>query len=187
MSDTSDTFHRAFDDALLPRLQQLGFARTKLERTKPGLVVAAAERALGPQRRVTVMLWCEAAGTNPRFRFDVVEPLDGVECTRPLDLAVPWPDPAWPKPRSLDFSGKDFRPEAGLDRLERALTFLAGAFAATRARRPLQPGRGQPRTSRPKLCFMSAAQLASAFRVVVRSVLRTSFLRRLVLPARTPN
>ena len=122
----------SFEREFLPLLTPLGFAPGKLKNRKPTLVVALATRALTETRRLEATLWCDGArGSNLRFRFDVVEPINGVECTRQLDLKVPWPNPGHPKPASLDFSGGSFRPEESPDRLATAVTFLAGAFAAS--------------------------------------------------------
>lgn len=121
------TFEREF----LPILESLGFAVEKLKNRKPALVVAFAKRALSESRRAEATLWCDARGSNLRFRFDVVEPINGVECTRQLDLEVPWPNPGYPTPARLDFSGNTFRPEQSPERLTTAITFLAGAFAAS--------------------------------------------------------
>lgn len=132
MTPVSSAFLSAFDEKFLPLLKQLGMARTKPKRVKPGLITAAATRSIGELRRIEATLWCDAdRGTNLRFRFDVVEPINGVECTRQVELTLPWPDPAYPKPRTLDSSGKDFLPEKSPERLATAISFLAGAFAAS--------------------------------------------------------
>ena len=130
-SPVATSFHTTFEREFLPLLQQLGFETAKPKHLKPGLVVALASRTLGADRRLDATLWCDARGSGLRFRFDVIEPINGVECTRQLDLKVPWPDPGYPKPASLDFSGKVFLPERSPERLALAITFLAGAFAAS--------------------------------------------------------
>jgi hypothetical protein len=128
----SAAFHAAFARELLPLLQRLGFAAAKPKSVKPGLVVAVATRQLGAGRRLDATLWCDAArGSNLRFRLDVVEAIKGVEVSRQVELEVPWPDPSSPKPSSLDFSGKELLPEESPERLALAITFLAGAFAAS--------------------------------------------------------
>jgi hypothetical protein len=129
-SPESAALHEAFDRHFLPLLQRLGFATQKPKNVKPGLVVAFAVRPLDEQRRLEATLWCDGgSGHNLRFRFDLVEPVQGVECSRQLDLKVPWPDPNYPNPLSLDFSGGEFLPHESPDRLKMAIAFLAGAFA----------------------------------------------------------
>ena len=127
----SAALHEGFERQFFPLLQRIGFGLSKPKNVKPGMVVAFAIRQLDEERRLEATLWCEGAtGRGLRFRFDLVEPVQGVECWRQLDLKVPWHDPAYPKPRSLDISGDEFRPHEGIERLETAIAFLAGGFAA---------------------------------------------------------
>jgi hypothetical protein len=134
-SPISAALHDAFRGHLFPLLERLGFGLSKPERVRPGLVVTMATLVLGERRRVEATLWCDGAtGNGLRFRLDVVEPIDGVECRGQVELQVPWPDRAYPKALSLDFSGGEFRPQEGHDRLDTAVAFLAGAFAANTLR-----------------------------------------------------
>ena len=130
-SPVASALHSTFERDFLPLLESLGFSPTKLKNRKPALVVASATRALSETRRLEATLWCDARGSNLRFRFDVVEPINGVACTRQLDLEVPWPNLGYPKPAKVDFSGGSFRPQESPERLTTAVTFLAGAFAAS--------------------------------------------------------
>jgi hypothetical protein len=131
-SPSSVVFHAAFEREFLPLLKQLRFEPNKVKRVRPGLVVAAATRPLGPERRVEATLWYGPNGAAPlRFRLDVVGPINGLECTQQVDLKVPWPDASTPNPVSVDASGNDFLPHQNDQRLETAIRFLAGAFAAS--------------------------------------------------------
>jgi hypothetical protein len=127
----SKTLHEAFASELMPLLRRIGFAATKPQRVKPGLVAAMAARPLADGGRLEVCLWCNGGtGHALRFRVDRVSLMQGVECFAQVDLKVPWPDAAAPRPASLDFSGKEFLPGEGIDQLRKAISFLAGAFAA---------------------------------------------------------
>lgn len=130
-SPISAALHEGFEKQFFPLLQRIGFGLSKPKNVKPGTVVAFATRKLDDERRLEATLWCEGAtGNGLRFRFDLVEPVQGAECWRQVELKVPWPDPAYPKPLSLDFSGGEFRPHESTERLETAIAFLAGGFAA---------------------------------------------------------
>src|SRR5688572_18646934 len=120
-SPISAALNEAFKERFLPLLERIGFGLSKLKRVKPGLVAAMAARRLDDQRRLEATLWCDGGtGNNLRFRFVVIEPINGLECERQIELDVPWPDPAYPKPRGLDFSAGDFLPHENQDRLETA-------------------------------------------------------------------
>ncbi len=130
-SPVAAAFQSAFEREFLPLLKLLGFVAGKPKKGKPGLIVALATRALTPESRLEVMLWCQAERPLLRFRFDRVEPIQGVECSGQIALDVPWQDPAFPKPLSLDSSANEFLPTESPERLSVAITFLAGAFAAS--------------------------------------------------------
>jgi hypothetical protein len=130
-SPISAALNQAFHEHFFPLLERIGFGSTKPKRIKPGLVVAMATRKLDDQRRLEATLLCDGAtGNNLRFRFDVVEPINGLECQRQVELDVPWPDPDYPKPRSFEFSGGDFLTHQSEERLKTAIAALAGGFAA---------------------------------------------------------
>lgn len=134
-SPVSQAFHEAFAQNFLPLLRRLGLSPVRPKHVKPGLLVAQAVRALDEQRRLEATVWCAGgSGDQLRFRFDVVGPQNGVECTRQIELPVPWTDASAPNPRSLDFSGGELRPQESVEQLERAIAFLAGGFAANAER-----------------------------------------------------
>ena len=134
-SPVSRAFHEAVDRELMPLLARLGFARRKPEGVKPGLVVDRAERRLDAERGVEVTIWCDGGtGHDLRFRVDVVEPIQGVQCHRQIDLEVPWRDRAFARPVSLDRSGNELGPDETIERLAAAIAFLAGGFAANAER-----------------------------------------------------
>jgi hypothetical protein len=64
----------------------------------------------------------------------------GVECSEQIDLEVPWADASGLARQhdrreaatraALDFSGKEFLPAQDVEQLRKAITFLAGGFAA---------------------------------------------------------
>jgi hypothetical protein len=123
-SPVSAAFHQAFAAEFMPLLQRIGLEPAKPSHVKPGLLVAQASRALKNGKCLEVCLWCDGGtGHNLRFRVDV-------ETTGQVDLNVPWPDPAFPNPRTLDFSGQEFLPGQDTEQLTKAIAFLAGAFAA---------------------------------------------------------
>jgi hypothetical protein len=131
VSPVARAFHDAFERELLPLLGRIGLTRAKPKNVKPGLIVALAVRALEEQRRVEATLWCDGgSGANLRFRFDVVEPLQGLECSRQIELELPWPDPDYPKQRHLEFCGNELRPGESAAQLTKAITLLAGGLAA---------------------------------------------------------
>jgi len=134
-SPISAALHDAFQEHFFPLLERLGFGQSRPERIKPGLVVAMAALTLGEHHRVEATLWCDGGtGNGLSFRLDVIEPVEGLECRGEVELQVPWPDRAYPKPRTLALGVGEFRPQEGLDRLNTAIAFLAGGFAANALR-----------------------------------------------------
>ena len=134
-SPISAALHDAFQEHFFPLLERLGFGQSRPERIKPGLVVAMAALTLGEHHRVEATLWCDGGtGNGLSFRLDVIEPVDGLECRGEVELQVPWPDRAYRKPRTLALGVGEFRPQEGLDRLNTAIAFLAGGFAANALR-----------------------------------------------------
>jgi hypothetical protein len=131
-SPVSEAFHATFGTAFRPILTGLGLTVVTNKNIKPSLIAKRAARALGAEKRFEVCLWCDGkTGGNLRLRVDLIEPAGGVECTRQIDLRVPWPDPRYPKPGSLDFAGKDFLPHLNTAQLSKAIEFLAGALAVS--------------------------------------------------------
>lgn len=137
MSKTSPAavaFHETFDRAFLPLLERLGFARAKPRNVRPGLLAASAARPLGGARRLEATVWCDGGtGASLRFRLDLVEPVNGVECSEQIALRVPTRGAPEEMRTSLDFAGGDFRPHESIEQLKTALTFLAGGLAANAA------------------------------------------------------
>ena len=124
-SPVSAAFHLAFERHFMPLLQRLGLEPAKAIALRPGFVVALAVRPLGEARRIEATLWCDGGtGANLRFRFDVVEPAQGVECRGQIDLKLPWPNPDWPNPGSLDLAASEFLPHESVERLQLALHSL---------------------------------------------------------------
>jgi hypothetical protein len=128
-SQVSQAFHAAFEGAFLPLLRTLGFVVVKPKNVKPGTVVAQAQRAIDATRRLEVTLW-SGPGKPLDFRFDRVEPINGVECTGEIPLVTPWPDPAYSRPPQLSLAANELRPHESPERLAAAIEFLAGAFAS---------------------------------------------------------
>jgi hypothetical protein len=124
-SPLSVAFDDAFNTSLLPILRTVGLTSTKAKNVKPGLLVALATRPLLEGKRLEVCLWCDRL----RLRVDVIRIVNEVECSEQIDLRVPWTDTNSPTPVSLDFSGNQFLPAQNTEQLQRAIAFLAGAFA----------------------------------------------------------
>lgn len=123
------SLHEAFERSFLPLLRALGFESAKAKKVKPGNTVALARRVIDAERRLEVTVW-SGPGRPLAFRFDRVEPINGVECTVEIPLLSPWPDPTTPKPAPLSLAVSALRPEESPERLTVGVEFLAGAFAA---------------------------------------------------------
>jgi len=131
-SPVSIAFHQAFEASFAPLLKAIGLASSKAKNVKPGLVVELWSRALANDARLEVCLWCDGGtGDHLRLRVDHVTIVNGVECSEQIDLRVPWSDASAPQAQSLDFSGKEFLPRESTEQLQKAITFLAGGFAAS--------------------------------------------------------
>jgi hypothetical protein len=133
-SPVSVAFHEAFDSTFLPLLERIGLAAAKPTNVRPGTIVALATRSLAEGRRLDVTLWCDALGENLRLRVDVGFVAAGIPVANQIALAVPWPEPDAPGPTSLDAGASQFLPGESPEQLEKAIAFLAGAFAASSER-----------------------------------------------------
>lgn len=115
-SPFSDALHAAFDRELFPLLARLGFSKSKLDGVRPGNVVASAARALDPDRRVEAALWCDAGtGQHLSLRVDVVAPRGGVLLHDEVKLGL---------------STRELAAHESPERLELAIAYVAGSFAA---------------------------------------------------------
>ncbi|HEY1954166.1 MAG TPA: hypothetical protein VGH28_01100 [Polyangiaceae bacterium] len=119
-SPFSDALHAAFDRELFPLLARLGFSRSKIDHVRPGNVVASARRPLDAERYVEAALWCDAAtGAHLSFRLDVVAPGAGALLHHEVKLPI---------------STSELAAHESPTRLELAIAYVAGTFAANAER-----------------------------------------------------